>query len=187
MRGPAARRSQGRDVVKRLLALFLLVNVVGVVANLPRIIQALDGAGLSDAVSRWVVGVSTATGDLLDEANEDPLTPEDVARIQEELRTDALEDPLDDESVAALVELWRVLEEAGAQLQADDLRELLIEEGIDPATAPTEPTADDSSGTAARTPLEPTPPPDPGVLLDERLFDDEESRSALDALRDGDG
>lgn len=181
-------------MVKRLIALFLLVNVVGVVANLPRIIQALDGAEVGERVSEWAVGVGTASGDFLDEANENPLTEQDVARIQEDLRNDTLDDPLDDESVAALVELWRVLEAAGAQLQADDLRDLLVEEGIDPAQA------GETSAPVPRVSARPVgdrvgqDDVERGELLgeapvevDPSAFDDEGSRSALDALRSGDG
>lgn len=167
-------------MVKRAIALFLLVNVIGVAANLPRIIQALDGAELGDRVGRWAVGVGTATGDLLDEARTDELTPEDVAQIQEDLRNDALDDPLDDESVAALVDLWRVLEETGAQLQADDLRNLLLDEGIDPEDAhPTITPSDDSIGGDL------SPSATDGFLDDAGFLEDDRGRTALEALESG--
>jgi hypothetical protein len=120
-------------MVRRLLALFLLVNVVGVVANLPRILEAVDGASAGRSLSEWVVGVGTAAGDLVGEMGAQALTPEEVAALQEELRAGTLQDPLDDASVRALVDLWSTLRDAGAQLQADELRELLVSEGINPA------------------------------------------------------
>lgn len=125
-------------MVRRLLALFLLVNVVGVVVNLPRILASLDGVSIGRQVSEWVVGVGTASGDLLEDMSSEALTPEEIAALQQELRDGTLEDPLDDESVRALVELWAVLRDAGAQLQADELRELLLDEGIDPAVEASE-------------------------------------------------
>lgn len=163
-------------MTRRLLALFLLVNVVGIAANLPRIIEALDGAAIGSSLSRWVVGVGTATGDFLDEATADELTPEDVEAIEQELRDGALDDPLDDESVAALVDLWRVLREAGDQLRADELRDLLLEEGVDVTTpAPTaSPTGPDGTATPPLTGSDGTPSDDPWAV--------EGGRSALDAL-----
>ena len=120
-------------MVRRLLAVFLLVNVVGVVVNLPRILASVDGVSAGRTLSEWVVGVGTAAGDLIGEMGEQALTPEEIAALQEELRAGTLEDPLDDASVRALVDLWTTLRDAGAQLQADELRELLMGEGIDPA------------------------------------------------------
>jgi hypothetical protein len=119
-------------MVRRLLAIFLLVNVVGVVANLPRILEAVDGASAGRTLAEWVVGVGTAAGDLVGEMGEQALTPDEVVALQEELRAGTLQDPLDDASVRALVDLWSTLRDAGAQLQADELRELLVGEGINP-------------------------------------------------------
>jgi hypothetical protein len=119
-------------MVRRLLALFLLVNVVGVVANLPRILAAVDGVSAGRSVAEWVVGVGTAAGDLIGEMGAQTLTPEEVVALQEDLRAGTLTDPLDDASVRALVDLWATLRDAGAQLQADELRELLVDQGIDP-------------------------------------------------------
>lgn len=129
-------------MVRRLLLLFLLVNVIGVVANLPRIVASLDGAAIGGTVGEWAVGLSAAVGNLIEEAEGAALTQEQVLAIEQDLLDGALDTPLDDESVSALVQLWRVLEAAGEQVRADELADLLLDEGVDvtdPEVVPTDP------------------------------------------------
>lgn len=142
-------------MLRRALGLFLLVNVVGVLLNLPAILAAVDGESLGENVGRWTIGVGTAAGDLAREIGAGAPTPDEIVAIQEEVRSGQLERPLDDDNVAALVEVWRALMAAGELVDAQEIADLLAEDGVDvtdldgplPATPTTAPTVNPTSGT----------------------------------------
>lgn len=100
-------------MLRRLLALVLLTNAVAVVPNLPRILAAVDGEGLGEAVGGWAVGTGTAAGDLVEDVAAGAPDPDEVLVIQDQVRSGELDSPLQDESLAELALVWRLLQAAG--------------------------------------------------------------------------
>ena len=117
-------------MVRRLLALVLLVNAVAVVPNLPRILSAVDGELVGAEVGGWSAALGIAAGDLVEDIAAGAPHEQRLAEIEAELRADPLEDPLDDPALAELARIWRALDGAGRAVEADRLAELL---GLDEA------------------------------------------------------
>jgi hypothetical protein len=122
-------------MVRRLLALALLVNVLAVVPNLPRILAAVDGEAVGTVVGEWSIGISRAGGDLVEDIAAGAPDAADVLRIEQELADDPLADPFDDPSLAELADLWRALRGVGEQVDPDQLAELL-QQDLEPSPAP---------------------------------------------------
>lgn len=117
-------------MVRRLLALVLLVNAVAVVPNLPRILAAVDGERVGAEVGGWSAALGIAAGDLVEDIAAGAPHEQRLAEIEAELREDPLTDPLDDPALAELARIWRALDAAGRAVEADRLAELL---GLDEA------------------------------------------------------
>jgi len=112
-------------VVRRVLALVLLVNALAVVPNLPRILAAVDGERVGAEVGGWSAALGIAAGDLVQDIAAGAPHEQRLREIEDELRADPLQDPLDDPSLAELARIWRALDAAGRAVDAERLAELL--------------------------------------------------------------
>lgn len=112
-------------MVRRLLALVLLVNAVAVVPNLPRILAAVDGERVGTEVGEWSAAIGIAAGDLVQDIAAGAPHEQRLRAIEDELRADPLDDPLDDPALAELARIWRALDAAGRAVEAERLAELL--------------------------------------------------------------
>lgn len=117
-------------MLRRMLALVLLVNVVAIVPILPRILAAVDGERVGSEVGGWSAALGIAAGDLVEDIAAGAPHEQRLREIEDELRADPLEDPLDDPSLAELARIWRALDAAGRSVEAERLADLL---GLDPA------------------------------------------------------